>query len=218
MFSPVVNNLEMKLGPRLFRKVLFQVAFGLNDILAACQFPSCGQTMNMRIHRKGGQSERLAHDDTCRFVPNARQFLKVVERARNLAVILANQDFAHIANRQRLSRTESTRSNNRLDLLHRLPLHVIRIVRQFPQVGRNAIDHFVRALRTENDGDQQSVWIDMFQRYFWIGIKFIKPMSDVVRSFLSIHGYLIYDLRICLQAGNPRKISRADYFLGTSSL
>ena len=218
MFSPVVNNLEMKLCPRLLRKMLFQIVFGLNNILAACQFPSCCQAMNMRIDRKGGASECLAHNDPRRFVPDARQFLKVLEGTRNLAVILANQYLAHVANRKRLSRTESTRSNNRLDFFYRLPLHVIRIVRQFPQVGRNAIDHLVRALRTENDGNQQSVGIDMFQRYFWIGIKLIKPMSDVVRSFLSIHGLLFYALRICLQAGNPRNTSRAGYLLGTSSL
>jgi hypothetical protein len=152
MLSSVIDDLQMQLGPGFLREVLFQVMFGLDDVLAASQFPSRGQAVNMRIDGKGGFAESLAHDNAGRFVPNARELFQVLEGARNLALVFTHQNFAHVANRDSFARTQAARSNDSLNFLDRLSLHIKRIIGQFPEKRRDAVDHFVRALRAEYHG------------------------------------------------------------------
>ena len=93
MFTTIKNNAQVKLIPMLDRKEIFEISLGFGDVFSAREFPSLGETMDVRVDGEARDSETLCDDDLCGLVAHAREFFELLECLRDLATVLRHEDF-----------------------------------------------------------------------------------------------------------------------------
>lgn len=145
--------------------------------------------MDVSVDGERRHAKRLSHDDRCRLVADPWKFFEFFKGLRNLALVLIDQDLGKFLDRFGFLGTQPTRLNDLANSLDRLPTHVMRIIRQLPQVGSDTIDHFVGALGAQDYRDEQRVRIVMIERNIRFWIEFIKTAVNDGGSLFSIHDF-----------------------------
>ena len=140
----------------------------------------------------------------------------------NLAAVLLDEDFRQLGNGGGLSRGQAAGTDDRLDFLDRDAHHVVRIVGELEERGRDLVDADVGALGGQQDGDEQGVGVLVIERNRGLRIEFLKPVSDVIRALLLEHGASFRRRREIARLGrglslNPLELTAIGFILSSSS-
>ena len=101
--------------------------------------------------------------------------------------MLFHQNFRESPNRTRLSRSETTRPNNRINFLNGELEHLLCAVRFFKECGCLKVHPHIRALSRQQHCYQKCVGICMIERNRGLGIKFFQTLQNICGPFLFQH-------------------------------
>ena len=115
--APEKNDLQMALFPFAFRENFLEVFFGLLYRRTVGKTPALGETVNVRIHREGGNLERMNHHDAGGLVAYTGQSFELFEGAGNLTVVLFYKNLGQVENVLALGGRKSARLDDFGDFL-----------------------------------------------------------------------------------------------------
>ena len=120
----------------------------------------------MRVHRQTRDAERVRQHDIGGFASHARQLRQFFHGMRHFRAELFHQDLGRIHDISGF-RPVITAGMNLFFQLFRLHRgKIFRTGMGFEQFRRNAVHHFIRALRGKNGCHQKLKWRFMFQKTF----------------------------------------------------
>ena len=131
----------MQLVPGGLGEEALQVALGLGDVFAIRQLPALGQAVDVGVHGKGGDTERLCHHHLGRFVADSGKSLEGIEITRHLTAMLVDQDLGEFLDRFGFLRAEAAGFDDGFNLCHRLRGQGLRCPAEFSKQARRDLIH-----------------------------------------------------------------------------
>jgi len=195
MFAAVVDDAEVEVVPGFGREEFFQVAFDLDDVGAAGEFPAQREAVDMGVHGKGRVVEGLDHEDGGGFVADAGEGLEFLEVARDLSAVAFEEEAGHFADVFGLHRRKATGPHDGVNLGDRERGHFRRGVGEGEERGRDLIDADVGALRGEDDCDEEGERVAVEEGDGWMRVERGQLLGDVGGAGGASHGE-IFELRI----------------------
>lgn len=178
VFAAVKNDLEMELVPNRLREKAFEVFFGLRDVFTGGELPALGEAVDVSIDREAWHAEGLRHDDLGGLVADSGEFFECIEIRGHLAAVLANEDFAQLADGAGFLRSEAARADDGLDLLDGHFRELFRDAAEGEKGGRDLVHPHVRALGREQNGHEQGKGIRVVQWDGRIRIQLLQTLLD----------------------------------------
>lgn len=165
MFTAIEDDPEVEGVPGGLRENAFQVFLDpLDGASLATEFPPMGETVDMGIDRKGGETKRLGHHHRGGFMPHSRQGLQVLKSARDFAFVLIDENPRKALNRPGFARSETAGADDGIDLVDRFLSHIRGVICELKKGRRDEIYPLIRALSRQKHCHKEGVGTKMIQR------------------------------------------------------
>ena len=163
VLTAVEDDLEVELVPNGLGEEAFEVLFGLRDVFTGGELPTLGEPMDVGIDGEARHAKGLRHDDLRGLVADSRELFEFIEIGRHLTAVLADEDFAELADGAGFLRSEATRAHDGLDLLDGHFRKLFRSVAKGEQGWRHVIHPHIGALSRKKNGHEQSEGIRVIE-------------------------------------------------------
>jgi hypothetical protein len=146
VFSAVVDHLQVQIIPTFTTEKSLEFTLGSRNGSPITEPPALGKTMDMSIHRKRRNPERLGHHDLSGLVPDSGQPLQGIQINGNLPTVLLEKNTGKTHDTCGLARCQAAWTDNGFDLISTQSGHTRRLISEVKKRWRDTIDAFIRAL------------------------------------------------------------------------
>ena len=150
--------------------------------------------MDVRVDGECGKAEGLGHHDARGLVPDAGQGFELLERARDQAAVLRDENLGESAQGLGLGWSQTDLADELRDLRHGEECHLRGSRRALEEGRRDLVHLLVRRLSREHDRHEERERILVREGDRDLGMELVEDRVDASGLDRALHGQSIYPM------------------------